>query len=222
MEDQDRAEPPGPISPSMRSDRSKGRPPYFSNEPGPSDRKRSFGEEEHPSCCALGQNVLMDPVCTSCPQYGKRPRTGSGLMTANQSSCAPGQLLEPDHWTDWFWFLSPNIQKMKDQDRAEPPGPISPSMRSDRSKDLPPCFSNEPGPSDRKRSFGEEEHPSCCGLGQNVLMDPVCTSCPQYGKRPRTGPERLTANQSSCAPGETEHLQSELPSIVSVEPDPRL
>ncbi|XP_023185601.1 NLR family CARD domain-containing protein 3-like isoform X1 [Xiphophorus maculatus] len=186
-----RAEPPGSSCPSMRSDDSKEEPPDFSTEPGPSEPESSFGEEEHPSCCALGQNVLMDPVCTICPQCGKRPRTGSGRLTANQSSCAPGQ-------------------KMKDQDRAEPPGPFSPSMRSDRSKDYLPDFSNEPEPSDRKRSFGEEEHPSCCALGQNVLMDPVCTSCSQYGKRPRTGSGRLTANQSCCAPDIVGQYQPDL------------
>ncbi|XP_043965370.1 NLR family CARD domain-containing protein 3-like [Gambusia affinis] len=85
----DRAEPAGSISPSMRSDVSKRKPPEFSTEPGPSDIKSSFGEDEHPSCCALCQNVLMDPVFTSCPQCGNQPRTRSGLLTANQSSCAP-------------------------------------------------------------------------------------------------------------------------------------
>uniref|UniRef100_A0A3B5KXL5 RING-type domain-containing protein n=1 Tax=Xiphophorus couchianus TaxID=32473 RepID=A0A3B5KXL5_9TELE len=60
----------------------------------------------NPSCCALCQKVLMDPVSTSCghwfcrqcirfywdqsgpsscPQCGERPRTGAGLLTANQS-----------------------------------------------------------------------------------------------------------------------------------------
>ncbi|XP_023185117.1 NLR family CARD domain-containing protein 3-like isoform X13 [Xiphophorus maculatus] len=87
-----RAEPPGSSCPSMRSDASKRKPPEFSTEPGPSEPESSFGEEEHPSCCALGQNVLMDPVCTSCPQCGKQPRTGSGLLTANQSSCAPADV----------------------------------------------------------------------------------------------------------------------------------
>ncbi|KAM4718571.1 NACHT, LRR and PYD domains-containing protein 3-like isoform 2-T6 [Anableps anableps] len=114
---QDRAEPPGSSCPSMRSDRSKEDPPGFSDEPGPSDpewRKRSsVGQEEQLSCCALCQKVLMDPVSTSCghwfcrecirsywdqsapsgpsscPQCGKRPRKGAGLLTANQSSCAP-------------------------------------------------------------------------------------------------------------------------------------
>ncbi|XP_032413112.1 NLR family CARD domain-containing protein 3-like [Xiphophorus hellerii] len=133
MEDPDlkknRAESPGSISPSMRSDASKQKPPEFSTEPRPSDIK--------------GQN---------------------------------------HRW------------------RAEPPGSSCPSMRSDASKKKPSDFSTEPGPSEPERSFGEEEHPSCCALGQNVLMDPVCTICPQCGKRPRTGSGLLTANQSSCAP----------------------
>ncbi|XP_023185111.1 NLR family CARD domain-containing protein 3-like isoform X8 [Xiphophorus maculatus] len=133
MEDPDlkknRAESPGSISPSMRSDVSKRKPPEFSTEPRPSEPK--------------GQN---------------------------------------HRW------------------RAEPPGSSCPSMRSDDSKRKPPEFSTEPGPSEPESSFGEEEHPSCCALGQNVLMDPVCTSCPQCGKRPRTGSRLMTANQSSCAP----------------------
>ncbi|XP_016523114.1 protein NLRC3-like, partial [Poecilia formosa] len=61
-------------------------------------RKRSsVGEEEQPSCCALCQEVLVDPVSTSCgpsscPQCGERPRTGAGLLTANQGSCAPADV----------------------------------------------------------------------------------------------------------------------------------
>ncbi|XP_035985350.1 NLR family CARD domain-containing protein 3-like [Fundulus heteroclitus] len=112
---EDRAEPPGSSCPSMRSDRSRKNPPAFSDEPGPSKgRKRSsIGVEEQRSCCALCQKVLMDPVSTSCghwfcrqcitsycvqsapsgpsscPQCGKRPRRGSGLLAANQSSYAP-------------------------------------------------------------------------------------------------------------------------------------
>ncbi|XP_017157289.1 protein NLRC3-like isoform X1 [Poecilia reticulata] len=155
---EDRAEPPGSVCPSMRSDWSKDMPPHFSNEPGPSDRKdqnlrlraeaagsvcpsmrsdwskdkppgfstepepsegrkrSSVGEEEQLSCCALCQEVLVDPVSTSCahwfcrqcirsywdqsapsgpsfcPQCGERPRTGAGLLTANQSSCAPADV----------------------------------------------------------------------------------------------------------------------------------
>ncbi|XP_038551866.1 protein NLRC3-like [Micropterus salmoides] len=110
-----RAESAGSTCLSMKSDQSKGLPPpAFSNEPGPSDtkeRKRSHVPvEEQPSCCALCQDVLKDPVSTSCghwfcrrciasywdqsalsgdsscPQCGERSRTRAGLQTASQSS----------------------------------------------------------------------------------------------------------------------------------------
>uniref|UniRef100_UPI0037E7E371 NLR family CARD domain-containing protein 3-like n=1 Tax=Semicossyphus pulcher TaxID=241346 RepID=UPI0037E7E371 len=99
---------------SLKSDRSKEYPPEFSNEPGPSDtkeKKRSHVPvEEQPSCCAVCQDVLKDPVSTSCghwfcrqclpsywdqcgssgdsscPQCGERSRTTPGLQTASQTS----------------------------------------------------------------------------------------------------------------------------------------
>ncbi|XP_053289943.1 NLR family CARD domain-containing protein 3 isoform X5 [Pleuronectes platessa] len=101
-----RAESPGSSCLSLKSDRSMDPPPLFSNEPGPShteERKRSHvSEEEQSSCCASCQDVLKDPVSTSCghwfcrqcitsywdqsgssgdsscPQCGKRSRTGAG------------------------------------------------------------------------------------------------------------------------------------------------
>ncbi|XP_050924214.1 protein NLRC3 isoform X18 [Lates calcarifer] len=116
-EEEDRAESPGSICLSMKSDWSKGEPPlFFSNEPGPSDteekkrRRSGVCEEEQLSCCSLCQDVLKDPVSTSCghwfcrqcitsywdqsgssgdsscPQCGKRPRPGPGLQTASQTS----------------------------------------------------------------------------------------------------------------------------------------
>ncbi|CAK6980381.1 NACHT%2C LRR and PYD domains-containing protein 3-like [Scomber scombrus] len=100
--------------PSMKSDRSKGDGPTFSNEPGPSDTKerkrRAVSVEEQLSCCSLCQDVLKDPVSTSCghwfcrqcitsywdqsassgdsscPQCGKRSRTRPGLQTDSQTS----------------------------------------------------------------------------------------------------------------------------------------
>ena len=75
------------------------------------ERKRSHvSEEEQSSCCASCQEVVKDPVSTSCghwfcrqcitsywdqsdssgdfscPQCGKRSRTGAGAQTAGQSS----------------------------------------------------------------------------------------------------------------------------------------
>ncbi|KAF1373369.1 hypothetical protein PFLUV_G00259850 [Perca fluviatilis] len=55
------------------------------------------------------------------------------------------------------------------------------SMKSDRSRDYPHNFSKEPGPSDTKKrersDVCEEDQPSCCALCQDVLKDPVSTSC---------------------------------------------
>ncbi|KAM9341590.1 NACHT, LRR and PYD domains-containing protein 3-like [Symphorus nematophorus] len=110
-EDEERAEAPVSSCPSMKSDPSKGLPPDFSNEPGPSDtQKGSVSVEEQPSCCALCQDVLKDKVSTSCghwfcrqcissywdqsassgdsscPQCGERSRTRAGLQTDGQSS----------------------------------------------------------------------------------------------------------------------------------------
>uniref|UniRef100_A0AAZ1XBL2 NACHT domain-containing protein n=1 Tax=Oreochromis aureus TaxID=47969 RepID=A0AAZ1XBL2_OREAU len=107
-----RSQSAGSSWPSVRSDGSKGYPPDFSGEPGPTrERKRSgVCEEEQLSCCALCQDVLKDPVSTSCghwfcrqcissywdqsassgdsscPQCGERSRTRAGLQTASQSS----------------------------------------------------------------------------------------------------------------------------------------
>ncbi|XP_024656894.2 protein NLRC3 [Maylandia zebra] len=108
-----RSQSAGSSCPSVRSDRSKHHPPDFSAEPGPTrERKRSgVCDEEQLSCCALCQDVLKDPVSTSCghwfcrqcissywdqsassgdsscPQCGERSRSRAGLQTASQSSC---------------------------------------------------------------------------------------------------------------------------------------
>uniref|UniRef100_A0AAX7T6A9 NACHT domain-containing protein n=1 Tax=Astatotilapia calliptera TaxID=8154 RepID=A0AAX7T6A9_ASTCA len=120
-----RSQSPASSCVSMRSDCSKNKPPGFSHEPAATmffnhgaqltigrKRKRSgVCEEEQLSCCALCQDVLKDPVSTSCghwfcrqcissywdqsassgdwscPQCGERSRSRAGLQTASQSSC---------------------------------------------------------------------------------------------------------------------------------------
>ncbi|KAG7460467.1 NACHT, LRR and PYD domains-containing protein 12-like [Solea senegalensis] len=98
-EDEDRAESPGPSGLSV-----KRKPLTFSHEPGASETKDQFAVsvDEQTSRCPLCQDVLKDPVSTSCghrfcrlcissywdqsgppgdsccPQCGQRPRTGRG------------------------------------------------------------------------------------------------------------------------------------------------
>ncbi|XP_073323292.1 NLR family CARD domain-containing protein 3-like [Pagrus major] len=106
-----RAESPVSSCLSMKSDWSIEPPPFFSNEPGPSDTKKRchISVEEQPSCCVLCQDILKDPVSTSCghwfckqslnsycdqsgssgdsicPKCGES-RTRAGLQTASQTS----------------------------------------------------------------------------------------------------------------------------------------
>ncbi|KAM8731900.1 NLR family CARD domain-containing protein 3-like isoform 1-T1 [Acanthopagrus schlegelii] len=102
---------------SLKSDRSKNEPLQFRTEPEPSDtqekKRRHVSVEEQPSCCSLCQDVLKDPVSTSCghwfcrqcitsywdqsassgdstcPQCGERSRTRAGLQTVSQTNTAP-------------------------------------------------------------------------------------------------------------------------------------
>uniref|UniRef100_A0A7N9AS12 NACHT domain-containing protein n=1 Tax=Mastacembelus armatus TaxID=205130 RepID=A0A7N9AS12_9TELE len=102
----------------------------------------------------------------------------------------------------------------EEEDRPGSPGSSCLSMKSDWSKDCPPNLSLEPGPpdsGDRTRTqVSEEQRLSSCALCQDVLKDPVSTSCghwfcrqcitsycdqsgspgdcpcPQCGERPRT------------------------------------
>ncbi|XP_047195119.1 protein NLRC3 [Hippoglossus stenolepis] len=72
-EEEDRAESPVFSCVSLKSTWSKHPPPDFSNEPGPShtkERKRiHVSEEEQSSSCASCQDVLKDPVSTSCGHW---------------------------------------------------------------------------------------------------------------------------------------------------------
>ncbi|XP_055370131.1 NACHT, LRR and PYD domains-containing protein 12-like [Betta splendens] len=55
--------------------------------------------------------------------------------------------------------------------RAASPAPSCVSLKSDQSIELPPIFSDEPGPSDTKQQN------SCCVMCEDRLKDPVLSSC---------------------------------------------
>ncbi|XP_045895443.1 protein NLRC3-like [Micropterus dolomieu] len=199
---------------SMKSDWSKGGiPPDFSPEPGPSDTRSS--------CLSMKSDWSKGGIP---PDFSPEPGPSD-----TRSSCLSMK-------SDWSKGGIP-------PDFSPEPGPSDTgssclSMKSDWSKGgIPPDFSPEPGPSDtkeRKRSHvSVEEQPSCCALCQDVLKDPVSTSCghwfcrrcitsywdqsassghsscPQCGDRSRTRAGLQTASQNSSV-----HMDGSLQEVL--------
>ncbi|XP_038563331.1 NLR family CARD domain-containing protein 3-like isoform X4 [Micropterus salmoides] len=215
-EEEDRAESAVSSCLSMKSDRSKEYPPLFSNEPGPSDTKLT--EVQKMSVCVEEEEDRAESPVSSCLSLkSDSSKQFNPPYLSNEPGPSDTKLTE--------------VQKMSDcveeeEDRAESPVSSCLSLKSDRSKLFNPVnFSSEPGPSDtkeRERSpVSVEEQPSCCALCQDVLKDPVSTSCghwfcrqcitsywdqsaspedsscPQCGKRSRKRAGLQTASQSS-------------------------
>ncbi|XP_060926608.1 NLR family CARD domain-containing protein 3-like [Limanda limanda] len=189
---EDRAESPVFSCVSLKSDMSRREPLNFNNEPGPSHSKgqdhRLRAESPGSSCLSLKSDMSRrEPL-----NFNNEP--------------GPSHSKGQDHRL-----------------RAESPGSSCLSLKSDWSRREPLNFSNEPGPShteERKRSHvSEEEQSSCCASCQEVLKDPVSiscghwfcrqcitsywdqtgssgdSSCPQCGKRSRTGAGAQTADR---------------------------
>ncbi|XP_062297246.1 NACHT, LRR and PYD domains-containing protein 12-like isoform X2 [Scomber scombrus] len=202
-EEEDRAESSASSCPSMKSNQSKDRPWNFSNELEPSDTKLT--EVHKMSDCEEEEEDRAESSASSCPS-----------MKSNQSKDRP-----------WNFSNEPGPSDTKGQyhrQTAESPRSSCSSMKSDESMGKPPHFSD--GPRDtkkkkRKRDVSVEEQLSCCSLCQDVLKDPVSTSCghwfcrqcitsywnqstssgdslcPQCGKRSRTTPGLQPDSQTS-------------------------
>ncbi|XP_062294145.1 NACHT, LRR and PYD domains-containing protein 12-like isoform X4 [Scomber scombrus] len=144
---------------SMKSYRSKDDVPEFSNEPGPSDSKH------------LNHRQRAESVISSCVSMKSDQSKEHPLVFSN----------EPGPSDTNVTGLPLRLQKMKEEEEEEDGVSSCVSMKSYRSKDDVPDFSNEPGPSDTKerkgRAVSVEEQLSCCSLCQDILKDPVSTSC---------------------------------------------
>ncbi|KAM8731525.1 uncharacterized protein AB9X84_025884 isoform 1-T1 [Acanthopagrus schlegelii] len=250
---------------SLKSDRSKHKPPAFSTEPGPSDTKQR-AESAVSSCQSLKSDWSRDEP----PAFSKEPGpSGTKIQYTRQraespvSSCQsqksdwsrdepPAFSTEPGPTTkqraespvsscqslksDWSRDEPPAFSKepgpsgtkiQYTRQRAESPVSSCQSQKSDWSRDEPPAFSTEPGPTTKKkkrRHVSVEEQPSCCSLCQDVLKDPVSTSCghwfcrqcitsywdqsassgdstcPQCGERSRTRAGLQTVSHTNTAP----------------------
>ncbi|XP_050924117.1 uncharacterized protein LOC108892946 isoform X4 [Lates calcarifer] len=243
-EEEDRAESPGSSCLSLKSDWSKDlNPPELSNGPGPSDRKRRK-KSPGSSCLSLKSDWSKE---LNPPEFSNGPGPSDTKRRAESpgSSCLslksdwskdlnPPELSNgpgPSDRKSYQYALHTEKNHLQSchcfkRRRKKSPGSSCLSLKSDWSKELnPPEFSNGPGPSDtkkRKRSgVSVEEQLSCCDLCQDVLKDPVSTSCghwfcrqcitsywdqsgpsgdsscPQCGKRSRTRPGLQTASQTS-------------------------
>ncbi|XP_059182561.1 NLR family CARD domain-containing protein 3-like [Centropristis striata] len=168
---------------SMKSDWSKDSPPYFSNEPGPSDTKfqsRQSAESVVSGCLSVKSDWSKD----SPPYFSNEPGPSDTKFQSRQSaeSVVSGCQSVKSGWSkDSPPYFSnepgPSDTKFQNRHRAESVVSGCLSMKSDQSRRQPLKFSNEPGPSDTKKRSDEEEQLSCCALCQDVLKDPVSTSC---------------------------------------------
>uniref|UniRef100_A0A671W2W6 NACHT domain-containing protein n=1 Tax=Sparus aurata TaxID=8175 RepID=A0A671W2W6_SPAAU len=185
-----RAEPPGSICPSMKSDWSRDEPERFSTEPGPSDTKvqssRQRAEPPGSICPSMKSNWSRDEP----ERFSTEPGPSDTKVQSSRQRAEPPGSICPSMKSNWSrdeperFSTEPGPSDTKVQSnrqRAEPPGSICPSMKSDWSRDEPERFSTEPGPSDtkeRKRSHvSVKKQPTCCVWCQDVLKDPVSTSC---------------------------------------------
>ncbi|XP_067341491.1 uncharacterized protein [Channa argus] len=147
-EDEHRPESAGPTCLSTKSDLSRRELPAFSNKPGLSRTKR----QDH-------RQRSQSPVF-SCLSM----RSDWSKQTPPYFSPEPG----PSDTNDQNERKRPESSVFSCQ-----------SVRSDQSKEHALLFRHECGRSiikKRKRSL-EEEQLSCCALCQNILKDPVSTSC---------------------------------------------
>ncbi|KAM9766248.1 uncharacterized protein ACNS7B_013114 isoform 12-T13 [Menidia menidia] len=170
--------------------RDRSRPPDLRAGPGPSDTKgqshRQRAEDPQPDCVS----VKSDRSIGKPPDLSDGPGTPD---TKGQSHRQRAEDPQPDCVSvksDWSIGQPPDLRDgpgppdtkgQSHRQRAEDPQPDCVSVKSDWSIGKPPDLRDGPGPPDtkgRKRSgVWEEEQLSSCALCQDVLKDPVSTSC---------------------------------------------
>ncbi|XP_053268556.1 NACHT, LRR and PYD domains-containing protein 12 isoform X7 [Pleuronectes platessa] len=244
-EEEDRAESPGSSCLSLKSDWSMRHPLNFSNEPGPSHTKgedhRLRAESPGSSCLSLKSDMSIEHPLLFSKEPGPSHTKGQDHRLRAESPGSSCLSLKSDmsieHPLSFSNEPGPSTTKGEDHKlRAESPGSRCLSLKSDWSMGKGPTFSKEPGPShteERKRSHvSEEEQSSCCASCQDVLKDPVSTSCghwfcrkcitsywdqsgssgdsscPQCGQRSRTGAGGQTAADRGLQEVSDEHKLS--------------
>ncbi|XP_061592726.1 NACHT, LRR and PYD domains-containing protein 14-like [Cololabis saira] len=164
--EEERPESPGSICLSMKSDRSIYKPPYFSNEPGPSDtkgRNRSQRPESPgSSCLSMKSDWSMDrpPGFSNtkgryCIQRPESPGSSCLSMKSDWSMDRPPLFSKEP---------GPSDTKGRYFRRANSAASSCLSTKSDVSKDLPENFNNETAP--MKRSSYQSASSENLGYGK--------------------------------------------------------
>ncbi|XP_061576476.1 NACHT, LRR and PYD domains-containing protein 12-like, partial [Cololabis saira] len=96
------------------------------------------------------------------------------------------------------------VQKMddcveKEEERPESPGSISPSMKSDRARDLPLNFSKEPGPSDTKGRYCSQRPESPGSTCLSLKSDRSKQHPIVFSKEPGPSDTRRSSDQSTSS-----------------------
>ncbi|KAM9703920.1 uncharacterized protein ACNS7B_002441 isoform 2-T4 [Menidia menidia] len=185
-----RAEYPESDCVSVKSDRSMDKPPGLRDGPGPSDTKgqshRQRAEYPESDCLSVKSDRSMDkppglrdgpgPSDTKGQSHRQRaeyPESDCVSVKSDRSMDKPPGLRDGPGPSD--------TKGQSHTQRAEYPESDCVSVKSDRSMDKPPGLRDGPGPSETKgrlrSGVWEEEQLSSCALCQDVLKDPVSTSC---------------------------------------------
>ncbi|XP_041959882.1 NACHT, LRR and PYD domains-containing protein 3-like isoform X5 [Alosa sapidissima] len=174
--------PPSPVPScvSMKSDRSMDIIPDFSSEPVPS----GLNPQTHrppspvPSCVSMKSDRSMDII----PDFSSEPvPSGLNPQTHRPPSPVPSCVsMKSDRSMDIIPdFSSEPVPSGLNPQTHRPPSPVPScvSMKSDRSMDIILDFSSEPVPSGLKLSADLTQDQSRCGVCEQVLRDPVITTC---------------------------------------------
>ncbi|XP_062396638.1 protein NLRC5-like [Sardina pilchardus] len=207
-----------PVSPvpscvSMKSDRSMGHPYNFSSGPPQSDQKPQTPRPVSPvpSCVSMKSDRSMGHpynFSSGTPQSDQKPQTHRPVSPV--PSCV-SMKSDRSMGHPYNFSSGPSRSDQKPQThRPVSPVPSYVSMKSDRSMGHPYNFSSGPSRSDQKDILAQDQ--SRCGVCEQLLRDPVITSCghsfcrqcissfwsqsgpsgdyscPQCRKRPRTQP----------------------------------
>ncbi|KAM9306595.1 protein NLRC3-like [Pholidichthys leucotaenia] len=157
----------------MRSDRSKDKPPDFSDEPGPSVDQSLHSRAEAASSTHL--SMRSDRSIGRMPDFSDEPGPSDSKDQSLHSRAEAASSTHLSMRSDRSMEHMPNF--------SDEPGPSDSktsthlSMRSDQSIGNMPNFSDEPGPSDSKQ---------CISSYWDQSASSGSSSCPQYGQRSKT------------------------------------